>query len=222
MTIWNLSIYTPAAVYVLKSPSMNTFRGSSPDPHRTARAADRILAKSMPKDKFESSDKTQTQSQSHDILLDSIMQQNDNSNDPLYAPASLPSVTRHMPCYARRSAQRFRPAQGMSCHDAPNALELRFVERSLGKYSGETDMSMIDVQQVFWFDFDHRLPQVNGHYNRVSMSLIVALMLCLTALSVQPSSQNDLIANLGACALSQQLGSSRQPNDTRFFFKRFC
>ncbi|KAG2051671.1 hypothetical protein BDR06DRAFT_1060507 [Suillus hirtellus] len=54
-----------------------------------------------------------------------------------------------MPSYALRSAQRFRPAQGMSCHDAaPSALELRFVERSLGKHSGETDMSMIDVQKA--------------------------------------------------------------------------
>ncbi|KAG1888034.1 uncharacterized protein F5891DRAFT_1199322 [Suillus fuscotomentosus] len=129
---------------------MNTFRGSSPDPHRVTRAADRILAKSMLQDNSEPSDKTQTPSRPHDVLLDSIRQRHDNSNDPLYAPQSLPFVTRHMPSYALRSAQRFRPAQGMSCHDAaPSALELRFVERSLGKHSGETDMSMIDVQKGF-------------------------------------------------------------------------
>ncbi|KAG1897721.1 uncharacterized protein F5891DRAFT_1191647 [Suillus fuscotomentosus] len=117
---------------VLRAPSMNTHRGSSPDLHHVAHMADHILAKTMLPD---SSEPSKSDERHHD------------SDVPLYAPPSLPSVTRHMPCYAMRSAKRFRPAT--SCHDTPSALELRFVERHLGKYSGETDMSMIDVQKGF-------------------------------------------------------------------------
>ncbi|KAG1848137.1 hypothetical protein C8R48DRAFT_677342 [Suillus tomentosus] len=137
---------------VLRAPSMNTHRGSSPDLHHVARMADHILAKTMLLDSSEPSESdevtdSETPSNPHGILLDSITQRHHDSDVPLYAPPSLPSVTCHMPCYAMRSAKRFRPAT--SCHDTPSALELRFVERHLGKYSGETDMSMIDVQKGF-------------------------------------------------------------------------
>ncbi|KAG2055206.1 hypothetical protein BDR06DRAFT_1007114 [Suillus hirtellus] len=34
-----------------------------------------------------------------------------------------------------------------SCGHAPNAIELHFVHRSLGKYAGETDMNLSDIQE---------------------------------------------------------------------------
>ncbi|KAG1861053.1 hypothetical protein C8R48DRAFT_774328 [Suillus tomentosus] len=55
-------------------------------------------------------------------------------------------IMRNLSRLVTRAQRQFKPYDPRQGH-APNAIELRFVHRSLGKYAGETDMNLSDVQE---------------------------------------------------------------------------
>jgi hypothetical protein len=68
--------------------------------------------------------------------------------DELHALPGPPTGLVHNLSRLVTCAQRqFKPYDLRQIH-MPNAIELHFVHRSLGKYSGETDMSLVDVKEV--------------------------------------------------------------------------
>ncbi|KAG1757985.1 hypothetical protein EDB19DRAFT_1901468 [Suillus lakei] len=69
---------------------------------------------------------------------------NDSSEDELHALPGLPP-SKNMSYYVQRAKSRFKPYDRRHGH-GPNAIELRFFHKSVGKCSGETDMALADVQ----------------------------------------------------------------------------
>ncbi|KAG2108481.1 uncharacterized protein F5147DRAFT_695167 [Suillus discolor] len=74
---------------------------------------------------------------------------NDSSllEDELRAFPRPPSdVMRNLCRLVTRAKRQFKPYDPHRSH-VPNAIELRFIHRSVGKYASETDMSLADVQE---------------------------------------------------------------------------
>ncbi|KAG1855166.1 hypothetical protein DFJ58DRAFT_727601 [Suillus subalutaceus] len=73
---------------------------------------------------------------------------NDSSlEDELRALPSPPSgIMRNLSRLVTRAQRQFKPYDPHHSH-APNAIELRLVHRSVGKYASETEMSLPDVQE---------------------------------------------------------------------------
>ncbi|KAG1775752.1 hypothetical protein EV702DRAFT_1046648 [Suillus placidus] len=78
---------------------------------------------------------------------------NDSSlEDELRALPGPPiSIMRNLSRLVTRAQRQFKPYDPHHSHaSAPsNAIELRFVHRSVGKYASETDMSLADVQELY-------------------------------------------------------------------------
>jgi len=51
-----------------------------------------------------------------------------------------------MSYYVQRAKRQFKPYDRQG--HVPNAIELRFFHKSVGKYSSETNMTLADVQAV--------------------------------------------------------------------------
>ncbi|KAG1832258.1 hypothetical protein DFJ58DRAFT_847946 [Suillus subalutaceus] len=69
---------------------------------------------------------------------------NDSSEDELCALPGLPP-SKNMIYYVQRAKRQFKPYNKHNSHE-PNAIELRFCNKSVGKCSGETDMTLADVR----------------------------------------------------------------------------
>lgn len=72
---------------------------------------------------------------------------NDSSEDELCVLPGLPP-SKNVSYYVERAKRRFKPYSDRHRSHEPTALELRFFHKSVGKYSGETDMTLADVQAV--------------------------------------------------------------------------
>lgn len=70
---------------------------------------------------------------------------NDSSEDELLALPGLPP-SKNLSYYVQRAKGQFKPYDRQG--HGPNAIELRFFHKSVGKYSSETDMTLTDVQAV--------------------------------------------------------------------------
>jgi hypothetical protein len=70
----------------------------------------------------------------------------DSSEDELYRLPGLPPL-RNLSRYVQRAKSRFKPYDRNHGH-GPDAIELRFFRRSVGEYSGETELNLADVQAV--------------------------------------------------------------------------
>jgi hypothetical protein len=70
----------------------------------------------------------------------------DSSEDELCALPGLPP-SKNVTHYVQRARRRFKPYDRRRSHE-PSAVELRFFYKSVGKCSGETDMTLADVQAV--------------------------------------------------------------------------
>jgi hypothetical protein len=70
----------------------------------------------------------------------------DSSEDELCALPGLPP-SKNVSYYVQRAKRRFNPYDRRRSYE-PSAVELRFFHKSVGKCSGETDMTLADVQAV--------------------------------------------------------------------------
>ncbi|KAG1822129.1 hypothetical protein EV424DRAFT_1346780 [Suillus variegatus] len=78
---------------------------------------------------------------------DDTSSSNSSLEDELRALPEPPAgLMRNLSRLVTRAQRQFKPYDLRQGH-TPNAIELRFVHRSLGKYSGETDMNLVDVQE---------------------------------------------------------------------------
>ncbi|KAG2124952.1 hypothetical protein BD769DRAFT_1388599 [Suillus cothurnatus] len=66
-----------------------------------------------------------------------------SSDDELFALPGLPP-SKNMSYYVQRAKRQFKPYDRQG--HVPNAIELRFFHKSVGKYSSETNMTLADVQ----------------------------------------------------------------------------
>ncbi|KAG1904330.1 uncharacterized protein F5891DRAFT_977192 [Suillus fuscotomentosus] len=69
---------------------------------------------------------------------------NNSSEDELFVLPDLPP-SKNLSYYVQRAKRQFKPYDTHRGH-GPNAIELQFLHKSVGKYSGETDMTLADVQ----------------------------------------------------------------------------
>ncbi|KAG1794468.1 uncharacterized protein HD556DRAFT_1443036 [Suillus plorans] len=69
---------------------------------------------------------------------------NNSSEDELFVLPDLPP-SKNLSYYVQRAKRQFKPYDTHRGH-GPNAIELRFLHKSVGKHSGETDMTVADVQ----------------------------------------------------------------------------
>ncbi|KAG1785083.1 uncharacterized protein HD556DRAFT_1314532 [Suillus plorans] len=67
------------------------------------------------------------------------------SEDELYALAHLPHL-KNLSHYVQRAKRQFKPYDRRHGH-GPNAIELHFFQRTVRKYSSETKLNLIDVQE---------------------------------------------------------------------------
>jgi hypothetical protein len=68
-----------------------------------------------------------------------------SSDDELFALPGLPP-SKNMSYYVQRAKRQFKPYDRQG--HVPNAIELRFFHKSVGKYSSEMNMTLADVQAV--------------------------------------------------------------------------
>ncbi|KAG2045907.1 hypothetical protein BDR06DRAFT_1015197 [Suillus hirtellus] len=69
----------------------------------------------------------------------------ESSEDELYALARLPHL-KNLSHHVQRAKRQFKPYDRRRGH-GPNAIELRFFQRTVRKYSGKTELNLIDVQE---------------------------------------------------------------------------
>ncbi|KAG1852911.1 hypothetical protein C8R48DRAFT_675987 [Suillus tomentosus] len=69
----------------------------------------------------------------------------ESSEDELHALPRLPHL-KNLSHYVQRAKRQFKPYDRRRGH-GPNAIELRFFQRTVRKYSGETELSLVDVQE---------------------------------------------------------------------------
>ncbi|KAG2052895.1 hypothetical protein BDR06DRAFT_972594 [Suillus hirtellus] len=70
----------------------------------------------------------------------------ESSEDELYARQHLPHL-KNLSHYVQHTKRQFKSYNRRHSH-RPNAIELQFFQRSVRKYSGETELSLVDVEEI--------------------------------------------------------------------------